>query len=224
MTFMESILAHNIPIWEQCAATPFVWEMQNGTLPFEKFKVYMIQDSIYLKNYARIYGKAIFHADTLKEIQLYYSMLNFVNDTESEVRLDYLKQFGMTDDDIEGIAPLPENQRYIDFMFEVAEHGKNEEILMAVLPCMLSYSYIFRKLAAEPESRQSRYWDFIRDYADEKYADSCREWCAFADQKCNEIPEMKQKNLADIFEKASLLELDFWMMAYKNEEMEENEK
>lgn len=86
------------------------------------------------------------------------------------------------------------------------------------------YSYIFRKLAAEPESRQSRYWDFIRDYADEKYADSCREWCAFADQKCNEIPEMKQKNLADIFEKASLLELDFWMMAYKNEEMEENEK
>ena len=27
----------------------------------------MIQDSIYLKNYARIYGKAIFHADTLRE-------------------------------------------------------------------------------------------------------------------------------------------------------------
>lgn len=83
MTFMESILAHNIPIWEQCATTPFVREMQNGTLPFEKFKVYMIQDSIYLKNYARIYGKAIFHADTLKEIQLYYSMLNFVNDTDA---------------------------------------------------------------------------------------------------------------------------------------------
>ena len=71
MTFMEGILAHNIPIWEQCAATPFVREIQNGTLPFEKFKVYMIQDSIYLKNYARIYGKAIFHADTLKEIQLW---------------------------------------------------------------------------------------------------------------------------------------------------------
>ena len=59
------------------------------------------RDSIYLKNYARIYGKAIFHADTLREIQLYYSMLNFVNDTESEVRLDYLKQFCMTDNDIE---------------------------------------------------------------------------------------------------------------------------
>src|SRR5699024_5142434 len=127
MTFMESILAHNIPIWEQCAATPFVREMQNGMLPFEKFKVYMIQDSIYLKNYARIYGKAIFHADTLKEIQLYYSMLNFVNDTESEVRLDYLKQFGMTDDDIEGIAPFQKIKGILILCLRLRNMGKTRK-------------------------------------------------------------------------------------------------
>ena len=68
MAFMKDILTHNIPIWEECAATPFVQEVQTGKLPLEKFKRYMIQDSIYLKNYARIYGKAIFHADTLREI------------------------------------------------------------------------------------------------------------------------------------------------------------
>ena len=65
MAFMKDILTHNIPIWEECAATPFVQEVQTGKLPLEKFKRYMIQDSIYLKNYARIYGKAIFHAATL---------------------------------------------------------------------------------------------------------------------------------------------------------------
>lgn len=222
MAFMKDILTRNIPIWEECAATPFVQEVQTGKLPLEKFKRYMIQDSIYLKNYARIYGKAIFHADTLREIQLYYSMLNFVNDTESEVRLDYLKQFCMTDNDIELIAPLPENQNYIDFMFEIASHGKNEEILMAVLPCMLSYSYIFRKLAAVPTSRQSRYWDFIKDYADEQYAESCKEWSAFAEHKCAGLSVANKKYLADIFEKASLLELAFWKMAYRNERMEEN--
>lgn len=75
MAFMKDILTHNIPIWEECAATPFVQEVQTGKLPLEKFKRYMIQDSIYLKNYARIYGKAIFHAATLREIQLYYSVL-----------------------------------------------------------------------------------------------------------------------------------------------------
>ena len=215
MSFMEGILKQNMPVWDKCIATLFVQDMKDGTLPIEVFKEYMIQDSIYLKNYARVYGKAIYHAETLREIQLYYSILNFVTDTESVVRLNYLRQFGMTDDDIEFIDPLPENQNYIDFLFETAERGNGCEILMAVLPCMLSYSYIFRKLADEPESRKSKYWDFIQDYADDRYAESCREWGDFADKKCGRLSEADQKKLGSIFEKAGYLELDFWNMAYR---------
>ena len=215
MSFMEGILKQNMPVWDKCIATLFVQDMKDGTLPIEVFKEYMIQDSIYLKNYARVYGKAIYHAETLREIQLYYSILNFVTDTESVVRLNYLRQFGMTDDDIEFIDPLPENRNYIDFLFETAERGNGCEILMAVLPCMLSYSYIFRKLADEPESRKSKYWDFIQDYADDRYAESCKEWCDFADKKCVSLSEADQKKLGSIFEKAGYLELDFWNMAYR---------
>ena len=215
MSFMEGILKRNVPVWDKCIATMFVQDMKEGKLTIEDFKEYIVQDSIYLKNYARVYGKAIYHAETLREIQLYYSILNFVTDTESVVRLNYLRQFGMTDDDIEFIDPLPENQNYIDFLFETAERGNGCEILMAVLPCMLSYSYIFRKLADEPESRKSQYWDFIHDYADDQYAESCKEWCDFADRKCGCLSEADQKNLGNIFEKAGYLELDFWNMAYK---------
>ena len=111
MTFMEGILRQNKPIWDKCIATKFVQDMKNGKLPIEDFKEYIVQDSIYLKNYARVYGRAIYHAETLREIQLYYSILNFVTDTESVVRLNYLRQFGMTDDDIEFIDPLPENRQ-----------------------------------------------------------------------------------------------------------------
>ena len=46
MAFMKDILTHNIPIWEECAATPFVQEVQTGKLPLEKFKRYMIQDTL----------------------------------------------------------------------------------------------------------------------------------------------------------------------------------
>lgn len=45
MAFMKDILTHNISIWEECAATPFVQEVQTGKLPLEKFKRYMIQDA-----------------------------------------------------------------------------------------------------------------------------------------------------------------------------------
>lgn len=131
MAFMKDILTHNIPIWEECAATPFGKNVQTGKLPLEKFKRYMIQDSIYLKNYARIYGKAIFHADTLREIQLYYSMLNFVNDTESEVRLDYLKQFCITDDDTPDMI-----EKQIDAVFEDIEVDAVKIGMLSTPECM----------------------------------------------------------------------------------------
>lgn len=217
MSFMKIVLKENVPIWDQCAASPFVSDMLRGTLPFQCFKEYIIQDSIYLKHYARVYGKAIYHASALKDIQLYYSMLGFVSDTESTVRLHYLEQFGLTDDDIELIEPLPENQNYIDFLLDTAERGNEVDILMAVLPCMLSYSYIFRKLAADPISRTSRYADFISDYADDQYADSCRDWCAFAHKKCKGLSEADLERAGRIFMTASYLELDFWNMAYKEE-------
>lgn len=204
-----------LPIWNTYIETPFVQELKKGTLPMGKFKQYIIQDSIYLKHYARVYGKAIYHSTILKDIQLYYSILSFVTDSESAVRLSYLKQFGLTDNDIEGIAPLPENQNYIDFMLDIAEEGNVCKILMAVLPCMLSYSYIFRKIAAEPETKKSRYWDFIADYANEHYADDCKLWSDFAEEKCASLPSHERKELTAIFEKASLMELNFWKMAYK---------
>lgn len=101
MTFMEEMVRKNIPIWDTCAETPFVKELQAGVLPEEKFRRYMIQDSIYLKNYARVFGKAIYQSTNLKDIQVYYSILGFVTEEESAVRLSWLKRFGMSDDDIE---------------------------------------------------------------------------------------------------------------------------
>lgn len=215
MSFMKETMNRALPIWDTCAETPFVQELKKGTLPLEKFRRYIIQDSIYLKHYARVYGKAMYHSTTLKDIQMYYSVLCFVTDTESAVRLSYLKQFDLTDSDIEGIAPLPENQNYIDFMLNIAEEGNVCKMLMAVLPCMLSYSYIFRTIAVEPETKKSKYWDFIEDYADERYAEDCTLWIAFADEKCAYLPDDEEEQLTAIFEKSSLLELDFWKMAHK---------
>lgn len=217
MSFMQEVLKHNRLIWNECASTPFVQELQSGVLPFEKFKSYMIQDSIYLKHYARVYGKVIYNSEKLKDIQLYYSILNFVTDTESAVRLNYLKQFGITDDDIEFIKPLPENKKYIDFMLGIAERGNIPEILMAVLPCMVSYSHIFRKIA--PSSTQSKYYDFIADYAEDEYAESCNQWCDFANEKCSGLNEQEKESLFNIFQTASYLELDFWKMAYQEERL-----
>lgn len=92
MTFMEKIVEKNIPIWDACEATPFIREMKSGELSTEKFRRYIIQDSIYLKNYARVCGKAVYHSVSLKDIQTWYSMLSLVTEEESLVRLSYLEK------------------------------------------------------------------------------------------------------------------------------------
>lgn len=157
----------------------------------------------------------MYHSSTLKEIQLYYSALSFVADTESVVRLNYLKKFDMINDDIELIAPSPENKDYIDFMVEAAESGDICEMLMAILPCMMSYCYIFSKIAAEPNAQNSQYWDFISNYATDQFNDVCHQWHSYADKKCDKLPPEKREKLNSTFRKASLLELDFWKMAYR---------
>ena len=215
MEFMKEIVKKNIPIWDICAETPFIKELQAGILPEEKFKQYMIQDSIYLKNYARIYGKAIYHSENLKDIQVYYSILSLVTEEESAVRLSYLRRFGLSDDDIEDMEAWPENQKYIDFLIKVAEGGNIPEIWMAVLPCMLSYSYIFRKIEKMPGTSRSKYYDFIQDYAEDMYFENCKSWCRFAEQKCRDLQAEEREKLSRIFEEASLMELDFWRMAYR---------
>ncbi len=213
MSFIERAITDSLPVWNCCIKTPFVQGLLRGDLPQAAFRRYMIQDSIYLKHYARTFGKAIYHARTLREIQVYYDMLNFVTDRESAVRLSYLARYGLTDGDVERMTPEPAARRYIRFLSEAAERGDGGEILTALLPCMLSYSYIFQIVAADGRAKTSRYGDFIQDYADPQYALRCGQWTAFAQERCRPRDARERARLLSTFRKASLLEWGFFRMA-----------
>lgn len=215
MSFMKEAIEKVKPIWDSCVHSDFVQGLKEGTLAEEKFKNYMIQDSLYLIGYAKVFGQAIYYANTFEEIQVYYNMLSFVSDTESQARLDFLKPYGLTDADIAKMPSTPENKSYVDFMLHVAKGGNGTEILMAVLPCMVAYSYVFTTIANEAKEANSKYWNFIKDYASVDYANNCKVWCDFADEKIQELSDEQQEKLFHIFEKGSEHELEFWHMAYK---------
>ena len=220
MSFIKEAIAHSQDIWDECLASPFVQEIKDATLPMEKFKEYMIQDSIYLKHYAKVFGGAIYHATTLKEIQMYYSSLAYVNDTESTVRTNYLKQFGITDDEIEFIKPQPENKNYIDFMMAYAAKGDTAEILMATMPCLLSYIYIFKIVAQEEAICGSLFEEFVSEYLGERIDKVSKCWRDFVDEKCDNLPKQEKVKLLGIFREGSRLELEFWQMAYRGKKDE----
>ena len=51
MTFMEEIIAHSMPLWEEAAEEEFLKRMGTDTLDKQRFLDYIIQDSIYLRDY-----------------------------------------------------------------------------------------------------------------------------------------------------------------------------
>lgn len=214
MSFFEKVIDRGQLIWDECADTPFVRELHTGCLSDERFRKYLIEDSIYLTDFARVIGGAIHHANSLEDIQMYYSVLSFVSGTECEIRQAYLAQFGLTDKDIAQMEAAEESRRYSEFLMRVVQFGDEREILMAVLPCVLSYSYIFRRLAKLPGGETSKYRKFIEEYASDAYAETCKRWQEYAENKCSDLTAKEKEKLSCIFESSCRLELGFWRMVY----------
>ena len=141
MTFMEEIIAHSMPLWEEAAEEEFLKRMGTDTLDKQRFLDYIIQDSIYLRDYVKAFAMGIFKSQTLRDMQVFYSVLGFVNASENATRLQYLEDFGLTDDDVERMEKKPACRDYTEFLLETAEKEEIPEILMAVMPCMLGYCY-----------------------------------------------------------------------------------
>ena len=56
MTTMERMLSATKDIWAQYHTHPFVTGLRDGTLDEEKFRFYIVQDYLYLRDYARVFG------------------------------------------------------------------------------------------------------------------------------------------------------------------------
>ena len=47
------------PVWEACLRHPFVTGIGDGTLDMEKFRYFMLQDYLYLFDYARVFALGV---------------------------------------------------------------------------------------------------------------------------------------------------------------------
>ncbi|ONI39821.1 hypothetical protein AN639_00480 [Candidatus Epulonipiscium fishelsonii] len=216
MTFVEVLIKNSSDIWEQYLEHPFTNGVVDGTMDAEKFKNYIIEDSIYLNAYARAFAGGMYNSTRREDLQFFYKSLNFIEEGEGSTRVYYLKKYNLTDEWIDQQEPKPENKEYIDFMLGVAKDGTALETWMAILPCIFSYAYIFRELTKSAQVDESNpYKRFLDDYISENYHNYCVECGKYVNKLTSQInmtPEYKDK-LSNIFRKSSLCELEFWNMA-----------
>ena len=151
MPFVSSLVQEDLPVWQQCLDTEFLRRMENGTLDEACFKGYIVEDSLYLREYAKVFAWGMTKARTMETLRNYYSLLGFVQESEDVTRLHYLEQFGLSEADLQALPLRPENRAYVDCMINAAKNGEGEaECIMACLPCMLSYGWIFQNAGPLP--------------------------------------------------------------------------
>ena len=124
MSLMNDITRDSMDLWQAAADEPFLEELGKGTLPRDRFLDYIVQDSIYLRDYMKAFAMGMFRSPTLRDMQFFYSVLGFVNDSENATRLGYLKDGGLSDDDVEKVEKKKACRDYTSFLIETAENGR----------------------------------------------------------------------------------------------------
>lgn len=215
INYMDEIINDSLPIWNECINTDFVKGLINGTLTNEQMTKYIVEDTRYLLNYAKCYAYLITKCNTLEEIRMFYDILSFVKEGETSVRREFIKKQGLTDYDVETTIPDIESQIYIDSMMNWCSCGSIVEGTMAILPCMLSYGYIFNKCYKENPNMldNNPFKDVLEQYVSPYMEQWCKEWSNFANVLMNTYPCSKEK-CKEIFRFSSLRELEFWKMSF----------
>ena len=108
MTFTQELIEKNLSVWQQCLDSPFLQQLGAGALDEACFKGYIVDDSLYLREYAKVFAWGMTKAEDLDAIRTYYSLLSFVNEGEGATRLVYLNRYGLDDHSIH-TCPAPRN-------------------------------------------------------------------------------------------------------------------
>ena len=204
------------PIWEECLRHPFVTGIGDGTLGVEKFQYFMLQDYLYLFDYARVLALGVVKARDPKLMRTFAENVNAILGGEMNIHRAYMERLGMTEDQVFAVKPALDNTSYTHYMLAVAESGGPMEIVAAILACSWSYAEIGRALAKRPGAADHPFYgEWVRGYASENYAATNQALMALMDELAKDATGAQFDRLEEIFVNCSRYELGFWDMAWE---------
>ena len=130
------------PIWEQCHDHPFVRGIGDGSLDLEKFRWFLLQDYLYLFDYARVFAYGVVKARAPGLMRTFSANVDAILGGEMKVHRAYMARLGITEEQVFSVQPALSNLSYTHYMLSCAAAGGPAEIIAAILSCSWSYAEI----------------------------------------------------------------------------------
>lgn len=216
-TFRRYLLAHPAiaPLWHAHLHHPFVRALAAGSLSPHRFQRFLVQDYHYLLHFARAQALAGAKARTPADIA---AAADALADTHREMaaHLAYCAgEFGLAREAVEAAAEAPACVAYTRWVLDVGHAGDWVALQVAMLPCVLGYGYLARRLVEDAGSVRegNPYWGWVEGYAGEAFQGAVRRGEALLEREGEGLGAARVAELVEVFRRATALELGFWDMA-----------
>ena len=108
MKTTDKMLEATKELWKSYNEHPFVKGIQDGSLAKDKFKYYIMQDYLYLKEYAKVFAIGVAKAKTLETANLFAKYIAVMNG-ELDVHSGYMGKFNVSQEEIDDMKPSLDN-------------------------------------------------------------------------------------------------------------------
>ncbi|MDO4299178.1 MAG: thiaminase II [Lachnospiraceae bacterium] len=217
MNTTKRLLAATEDIWAGYHAHPFVLGIADGSLDQEKFQYYMIQDYLYLIEYAKVFAVGVAKAHDMETMRLFAGYIHQILDGEMDIHKAYMQRLGISPAEVEHTPVSLDTLSYTSYMLRVAYDEGPAEIAAAILSCALSYESIAKQIVSEHPAAADHpfYGEWVKGYADEGYHEANQVLIALTERLTADYSESRIQHLIEIFTACSRYEGTFWDMAWE---------
>src|SRR6476469_4905267 len=171
MSFFERLKTAASAEWQAYTEHPFTNGLADGSLAEAAFRHYLVQDYLFLIEFARAYALAVYKSPKLADMREAAAGLSAILDVEMNLHVKLCAGWGLSPHDLERAPPAVEMLAYTRYVLDTGMRGDLLALQVALAPCVIGYAEIAARLSARPEARveTNLYREWIAEYAGAPY-------------------------------------------------------
>ena len=204
--------------WARYVTHPFVLGIGSGHLLEASFRHYLVQDYLFLVHFARAYALAVYKSDDLADMRQAGRAMSAILDMEMKLHVDYCAGWGLSEAEMAAAPEATATMAYTRYVLERGMAGDVLDLHVALLPCIIGYAEIGRRLADDPATTRAGnpYDAWIGMYAGPEYQEVAAAELDLVERLVlKRGGENRFGELARTFRDATRLETAFWDMGWR---------